>query len=72
MTQATPRVGQQESSAPKKMPKQTRIKSQGPYGRPGEDPQGAGTRSTSAPGGHDDLTPERPTEGGAGDEAEQL
>ena len=72
VSQATPSADPAEGSGPRKMPKQARIKSQGPYGRPGESPPGAGARSTSAPSGHDESTPERPAEGGAGDEAEQL
>ena len=54
------------------MPKQARIKSQGPLGRQGEATPGAGPRSPSAPSGHEETPPERLAEGGAGDEAEQL
>lgn len=72
MSQATPSADSAEGSGPKKMPKQARIKSQGPYGRLGETPPGAGARSPSAPSGHGETPPERPAEGGAGDEAEQL
>ena len=62
-----------ESSGPKKVAKQTRIKSQGPYARPGEAASGAGIRSASAQGAQEEGSPERPadrrTEGG---DAEQL
>ena len=62
-----------DGSGPKKINKQTRIKSQGPYTRPGEVAGGAATRSASAQGAQEEESPERPadraTEGG---DAEQL
>ena len=71
-TQAPPLEGQPEASAPRKAPKQARIKSQGPYGRSDEDPPGAGARSASATGEQDGPRPRCPAGGAAEDEAEQL
>ena len=70
--QAPPLGGQPEASAPKKAPKQARIKSQGPYGRSDEDPTGAGARSASAAGEQEGPRPRRPAGGAEEDEAEQL
>ena len=62
-----------EASEPKKTPKQARIKSQGPYARPGEAASGAGTRSASSHGAQEEGATERPTDRGAEvGEAEQL
>ena len=70
--QAPPLGGQPEASAPKKAPKQARIKSQGPYGRSDEDPTGAGARSSSAAGEQEGPRPRGPATGAEEDEAEQL
>ena len=70
--QAPPLGGQPEASAPKKAPKQARIKSQGPYGRTDGDPTGAGARSSSAAGEQEAPRPRGPATGAEEDEAEQL
>ena len=73
VSQPTPVADPAEGSGPRKMTKQARIKSQGPYARQGEATPGTGARSASAPGGQEEASPERLAEqGGGGDEAEQL
>jgi hypothetical protein len=56
------RAGQEpdagEGAGPKKVPKQTRIKSQGPYSRPSEPASGSAGRSASAQGLQDGATPD--------------
>ena len=72
-SQPTPGVGLADWSGLKKMPKQARIKSQGPYARQGEPAQGAGARSASAPSGQEEGPPEaHADQGGEGAEAEQM
>ena len=62
-----------EGTGPKKSSKQARIKSQGPYARPGETVGGAASRSTSAQGIQEDGSPGGPVDREAeGTEAEQL
>ena len=62
-----------EPSGPKKTPKPARIKSQGPYVRPGEASTGAGTRGISSHGGQEGGATERPTDYGTeAAEAEQM
>ena len=51
-----------EGSGPKKMTKQTRIKSQGPYARPDTAASEAGALSASAHGAQEEGTPERPAD----------
>ena len=61
------------ASGPKKVTKQTRIKSQGPYARPGEAASGAGVRSAGAQRAQEEGSPERAADRGTdGGEAEQL
>ena len=49
-----------EGSGPKKSTKQTRIKSQGPYARPGDAPGGSASRSASAQAAQEDTPPRGP------------
>ena len=69
----TPEAEPAEGSGPKKVLKQTRIKSQGPYARHGEAAPGAGVRSASALGAQEEGSPESLAEREVvGGEAEQL
>ena len=68
---ADPALG--EGTGPKKISKQARIKSQGPYARPGESVGGAAARSASTQGTQDEGSPGGPADRDAeGTEAEQL
>ena len=72
-SQPIPVADPAEGSGPKKMPKQAKIKSQGPYARQGEATPGTGSRSASVRGGQEEGSPEGLAEhGGGGAEAEQL
>ena len=59
MAPPTPEGEGLEASGPKKTPKQARVKSQGPYARPGEAASGTGARSHSSQGAQEEGAAER-------------
>ena len=65
-SQPIPGADPAEGSGPRKMPKQAKIKSQGPYARQGEATPGTGARSASAQGGQEEGLPEGLAEHGGG------